>query len=309
MRKVIVLGAKGRFGRAATRAFADAGWGVVQAGRGVHGPGWIDVDATSVAETVDACAGADVIVNAVNPPYDHWTKTVPDVTQAVIAAAQAADATVMIPGNLYNYGCTLPPVLREDTAWVANTRKASIRICMEDAFRDSGVQTIVLRGGDFLEPARTGNWFDSYIAPKATQGKLIYPGPLDQVHSWAYLPDMARAFVGLADKRQSLARFEEFGFAGYALTGSALVAYVESALGRPMRVSPFPWFALRVMQLGSPMMREVLEMRYLWDRPHEVDGTKLASVLPDLHLTPVQDAIAACLVEKTDAYVSSEAHA
>ncbi|MEM8655872.1 MAG: epimerase [Pseudomonadota bacterium] len=305
MGTVIVLGAKGRFGRAAAQAFGAAGWSVDRAGRGLSGPGTVDVDATDRAAVIRACMGQDVIVNAVNPPYHHWAEVVPQVTEAVIAAAQASGATVMIPGNVYNYGRVMPPLVREDSPWVGDTRKGAIRIRMEDAFRDSHVRTIVLRGGDFLEAAQTGNWFDSHIAPKAGQGKITYPGPLDRVHAWAYLPDMARALVGLADRRAEFAAFEEFGFPGYALTGEALVDLVAQAVGKPMRVSRLPWWAVRVMGLWSPLMREVYEMRYLWERPHAVGGSKLQAALPEFRQTPVELALADCLSEQTMAYVSA----
>ncbi|MEL6464020.1 MAG: epimerase [Pseudomonadota bacterium] len=303
MASVIVLGAKGRFGRAAVQAFGAAGWSVLRAGRGLSGPGTVDVDATDRNAVVRACAGQDVIVNAVNPPYPDWTRVVPQVTEAVIAGARDSGAAVMIPGNVYNYGRVLPPMLRENGPWVGDTRKGEIRIRMEDAFQDSGVRTIVLRGGDFLEAARTGNWFDSYIAPKAGQGKVTYPGPLDQVHAWAYLPDMARAMVALAEQRDRFEVFETFGFPGYALTGEALVDLMAQAVGKPLRVSRFPWWAVRVMGLWSPLMREVQEMRYLWERPHAIDGTKLRAALPGFRMTQAGQAVAACLGEQTDAYV------
>ncbi|MBV7408860.1 MULTISPECIES: epimerase [Roseobacteraceae] len=295
MSSVIVLGVKGRFGRAAADAFAEAGWRVTRAGRGLSGEGCVDVDATETAAVVSACAGHQVIVNAVNPLYHHWADTVPRVTEAVIVAARAADATVMIPGNIYNYGRDMPPMLTEDTPWGAETRKGKIRIRMEEAYRDSGVRTIVLRGGDFLDTKASGNWFESYIAPKAGQGKLTYPGPRHLVHAWAYLPDMARAMVALAERRLEFDGFEEFGFGGYALTGHDLIALVEDVMDKPMRVSRLPWWAVGVMGLWSPLMREVVEMQYIWHRPHQVDGAKLRAALPEFRETPVRDAIATSL--------------
>ena len=308
MGTVIVLGAKGRFGRAAAHAFEASGWAVTRAGRGLSGQGCVAVDVMDADATRAACAGHDVIVNAVHPPYHHWVHTVPQLTKSVIAAAQASGATVMIPGNIYNYGRKLPPVLREDTPWMPNTGKAGIRIRMEDAYRESGVRTIVLRGGDFLERAQTGNWFDTYIAAKAGQGKLTYPGPRTLVHAWAYLPDMARALVMLAERRAAFDRFEQFGFGGYALTGEDLIALVEDAVGRPMRVSRFPWWAVRTMGLWSPLMREVHEMRYLWFRPNAVDGTKLAQALPEFKATPAAVAVADCVRKQTHAYAAVPQH-
>ncbi|WP_299292418.1 NAD-dependent epimerase/dehydratase family protein [uncultured Tateyamaria sp.] len=305
MSSVIVLGAKGRFGRAAAQAFANAGWNVVRAGRGLSGAGTVEVDATDAAALSLVCMGHDVIVNAVHPPYTEWEGTVPRVTDAVITAARKSGATVMLPGNIYNYGNLLPNRLTERTPWVGNYRKAKIRIRMEDTYRDSGVRTIVLRAGDFIEASKSGNWFDTYIAHKAAKGQVTYPGPRDQVHAWAYLPDMARAMVGLAEQRASFEAYEEFGFGGYALTGEEMVALIEKAVERPMRVQAFPWWFLKVAQLWSPLMREVLEVRYLWERPHFVDDAKLRAQLPQFQPTPASTAIAEVLAQHTEVDVSA----
>ncbi|WP_415920012.1 NAD(P)H-binding protein [Tateyamaria sp. SN6-1] len=297
MEKVLVLGATGRFGRAAVTAFEAAGWEVTRTAR--H---WAQESARHVAvDPADAAAlsavvqGHDVIVNALNPPYPAWSVEVPRLTHAVIAAAQSSGATVMIPGNVYNYGAAMPETLREDTPWAATTRKGNIRIRMEGAYREAGVRTIVLRAGDFIEAAQSGNWFDTHIAAKAWQGQIMYPGPRNVAHAWAWLPDMARAMVGLAEKRTEFQTFEEFGFPGHTLTGDALIDAVARAVGKKVRVRGMPWLAVRAMGLVSPLMREVAEMRYLWEVPHRIDGTKLARALPDFEPTPVDAAIAAAL--------------
>ncbi|WP_052249419.1 hypothetical protein [Tateyamaria sp. ANG-S1] len=122
------------------------------------------------------------------------------------------------------------------------------------------------------------------------------------MHAWAYLPDMARAMVALAERRFEFHGYEEFGFGGYALTGDALIAMVEEVMGKPMRVSRLQWWAVRIIALWSPLMREVLEMRYQWDRPHQIDGSKLRATLPDFRDTPAREALAMSLSEQTGAY-------
>ena len=200
----------------------------------------------------------------------------------------------MIPGNVYNYGTALPPILKETTPQNAGTKKGRLRIDMERAYAEAahqGVRTVILRGGDFMEAEQTGNWFDSYIANKAGQGKTTYPGPLNVKHAWAYLPDMARAMVHLADKRQELDAFAEFGFAGYGLTGHELVAAIERATGVMQKISGMPWFLMRLMAIFSPRIGEVLEMCYLWNAPHEIDDSQLAKTIPDFVPTPLDQAM------------------
>lgn len=291
MSKVIILGAKGRFGRAALSAFADAGWDVTAFGRDWNEPGKngirrITGNVQDTAALKAACAGQDVIVNAINPPYENWVRDLPKITSSVITAAQESGAHVIIPGNVYNYGANADEVLSETTPWEPTSRKGRLRVTMEDAYRDAGVPTIVLRGGDFLETAKSGNWFDMIIAAKAHRGRTTYPGPLDRVHAWAYLPDMALAAVMLAERRDSFAPFEEFTFGGYALTGSELVEHIEGAVGKPQKISGLPWFVLRILGLFQPSMRELPEMRYLWNVPHRMEGKKLRQILPEFQPTP-----------------------
>ncbi|MEO0504421.1 MAG: hypothetical protein AAFZ14_13925, partial [Pseudomonadota bacterium] len=62
-----------------------------------------------------------------------------------------------------------------------------------------------------------------------------------------------------------------------------------------------PWPMVRAMGLVSPLMREVVEMRYMWRVAHRVDGTRLSQVLPDLPRTPPAQAIAAALAARKPA--------
>ena len=200
----------------------------------------------------------------------------------------------MIPGNIYNYGAGMPKVLRETTPHLPTTRKGELRAEMEETYAsaaEAGVQTIILRAGDFFERENTGNWFDSYITPKAMKGKLVYPGPLNCTHSWAYLPDLARAMVGLAESRNQFDPFESFGFTGYAITGREFVTAIEKVVGRSMKVGKVAWPIVRMISLFSPQIREVLEMKYLWETPHQIDGRKLAAALPSYSGTPLEAAL------------------
>jgi nucleoside-diphosphate-sugar epimerase len=299
---VLILGAAGRFGRHAAAQFNAAGWVVralVRPGRpAIPGIDTLHGDATDAAAVTRAAMGVDVIVHAVNSPYPDWARQVPPQTAAVIAAARASGATLLIPGNVYPYGADLPPVLTEATPHAATSGKPLIRRGMEAQLRaacEDGVRCIVLRAGDFIDDRPSGNWFEGQIAAQAGKGKISYPGALDRVHAWAWLPDMARAARMLAQRRAELPAFAAFGFPGYAVTGAELIALAATAAGRPMRAATFPWPLVRLGALVSPMMRELLEMRYLWDRPHRIDGAALAAALPSFTPTPALDAIAASL--------------
>jgi uncharacterized protein YbjT (DUF2867 family) len=74
---VLILGARGRFGLAAARAFAQAGWKVhaqVRPGGGgpaIAGVRWLAADPEDTAALAAAAAGAEVVVQALSPQYTH----------------------------------------------------------------------------------------------------------------------------------------------------------------------------------------------------------------------------------------------
>lgn len=269
---VLILGASGRFGRHMSGAFRTAGWQVQTFNR-----------TTDSLES--AAEGTDVIVNGWNPPYTAWAKDIPHLTEQVIAAARAANATVILPGNVYVYGEGSDPILTADTPHNAQNPLGRIRVEMEKAYRQSGVRTILIRAGDFLDTSPSGNWFDKIIAAKAARGRIVSPGNPATPHAWAYLPDLARAAAALAAQRDALSVFEDIPFPGYTLSIDQIAALITQASGRPQRVEQMNWLPLKLAAPFWPMGRKLLEMRYLWSMPHTLDDKRLKALLPDFKST------------------------
>lgn len=285
MPRIVILGANGRLANISARAFQTAGYEVVavtRSGRAEGLPAGIvqrAADALDRQDLIRATEGADLIFNGLNPPYPAWRKRVMPMGENVIAAARMHGAVHLFPGNVYNFGHGIPARIDDDTPFEGSTAKGAIRIALERHFEDQArrhkVQTIILRAGDFYGGTRPGTWFDLVIGARIEKGRFTYPGPLDVVHSWAYLPDLADAFVALAARRKELSEFETFLFEGHALTGDEMLRHCISALGHTLTVSGVPWPLLRLGGIVVPMWREVCEMAYLWEKPHRIDGRKL----------------------------------
>lgn len=275
---VLILGANGRFGRHAKQAFSEAGWRVKVFDR-------------SVDDLQEAARGVDVIVNGWNPLYPDWLEHVPRLTAQVIAAAKAVDATVIVPGNVYVYGPDSPGVWGVSTAHRATNRLGEIRRNMERDYQQSGVRTILLRAGDFIDTEASGNWFDMILTKHIAKGKLTYPGARDLDHAWAYLPDLARAAVMLAQNRDQLNQFEDVPFAGFTLSGEQLAAALAEVIGRPVRIKAFDWWLLKLVSVVWKLAPYLLEMRYLWATAHQLDGARFGELLPDFEATDIHIAL------------------
>lgn len=275
---VLILGATGRFGRHAAKAFSDAGWTVRRFDR-KH-------------DTLEAAAvGAQVIVNAWNPPYDKWAAQVPHLHAEVRKVAKVNGATVILPGNVYVFGADAPGKWDQNTPHRAANPLGKIRRDMEAAYHRDGVKTIILRAGDFIDTQASGNWFDKIMTAKLGRGIFVYPGDVSTPHAWAFLPDLARAAVGLAELRNDLPDFVDVPFPGYAATGAEMADAIAQVTGTPVRAKEMSWLPMVLAQPFWPMAKLLLEMRYLWSLPHSLDGARLAGLLPGFAQTSLQDAL------------------
>ncbi|MFZ2099221.1 MAG: NAD-dependent epimerase/dehydratase family protein [Oricola sp.] len=312
MQTIAILGAAGRNGDAVARAFLKAGWRVKGIARGAKvstlAPGVepVTADAYDRDALIAACAGADVILHTLNPLYDNWTDTVMPLAQNVLAAAEATGATVMIPGNVYNYGYSIGVDTKETVPVHGDTEKARLRIAMEALFeraaREKGVRTIIVRAGDFFGGKRPESWLDLMILKDLKKDRFVWPGPWQTVHAFAYLPDFAETFVRVAEKRAGLEPYSTLHFRGYAVTGEEMFEAAEKASGRRLKKGGAPWLLLRAVGLFNPIMREIAKMSYLWRVPHSLANGKLEALIgPEPH-RPLDVALAEAIADlKLDA--------
>ncbi|SEP22173.1 Nucleoside-diphosphate-sugar epimerase [Methylobacterium sp. ap11] len=306
-RTALVLGATGGVGGAVARRLAAGGWRV----RALHrdparvameadGLDWVRGDAMVPADVTAAAAGASLIVHAVNPPgYRDWDRLVLPMLDAGIAAAKAADARLLLPGNVYVYGRDAGPNPGDDAPQTPRTVKGRIRIAMERRLREADIRSLVVRAGDFFGPNTTANsWFSSaLVSPGKPVRRVLDPGTPGVGHQWAYLPDVAETMVRLAEREADLPRAAAFGMDGHwDPDGRQMVAAIVRAAGGRVPVRRFPWFLLPLAAPFWPLAREIGEMRYLWREPLRMDNAGLVAFLGAEPHTPLDRAVRETLV-------------
>lgn len=300
MKTIAVLGANGRLANEVMQVFAQHNFKVVAITRnGKLRTTTTNVetraaDAMKQEQLIEATAGADYIFNGLNPPYTEWQDKLLPMARNVIAAAKKYNAIHLFPGNVYNYGAAIPKICSAETPFQTNDRKGKLRIEMETLFEEAaeqGVATTIIRAGDFFGGSGTGSWFDLALTSKLNKGKFTYPGNADIEHSWAYIPDLARAFLAIAQRTDRTAQFESFGFAGHTLSGAQMQELVEQACGKTLKRAGMPWSVIKVLGWVIPMMREIAEVSHLWFRPHRIDGQQLEQAIGGFDQTPAPIAV------------------
>lgn len=283
MGKHVVIGAGG-IGRATARKLLEAGQQVVVLSRsgprdlpdGVKGSA---VDITDTAALDAAVAGADSIVNAVNPSrYWRWAREWPGMAAAILGAAERSGAGLVTISNLYGYGRVDAP-MTEDTPLHPNGTKGEIRVQMwRDAMQahvEGRCRVTEVRPADYFGPGAGAGTsvLNTYVIEPAVAGKPVSMpiGGLDVPHSWSYLGDIGALAA-------TLATGDGWGRAWHVPTLPARtvrdVATQASALaGVPTpRISALPRVAVSVGGWFSPMLRELWETRHQFERPFVLDS-------------------------------------
>ena len=303
-RTALVLGAAGRLGQCLTEAFTQAGWTVRAQARKPLPQALaqdplvqaVRCDALDAAATAAAARGCDVIVHALNPLYTEWDRLALPLADAAMRLARSSGALLMLPGNVYNFGKELPSRLRTDTPERGDTPKARLRIAMEAQMRDApDIDSVVIRAGDFFGGPGSGTWFDMAIATQLARGRCVYPGNPTLPHAWAYLPDLAQVFVRMAQRRDELRGHHRVHFPGHTLTGAQIQAAIEAHMGMPLRSAHLPWGVIRLLAPFKPMWAELVVMRYLWERAHQLEDPALAQWIGAVPCTPLAEAVRATL--------------
>ena len=284
MGRHVVVGAGG-IGRATTRKLLEAGQQVIVLSR--SGPRDLPdgaearaVDITDTGALHAAVAGADTIINAVNPSrYWRWAQEWPVMAASMLGAAERSGAGLVTISNLYGYGRVDAP-MTEETAQRPNGTKGAIRVQMwRDALRaqDEGrCRVTEVRPADYFGPGSSEGTsvLNTYvIGPAAAGGPVSMPiGGLDVPHSWSYLGDIGALAAALATG-------DGWGRAWHVptlppRTVRQVATDISALAGVPApRISALRRVVVSVGGWFSPMLRELWETRHQFERPFVLDST------------------------------------
>jgi nucleoside-diphosphate-sugar epimerase len=235
------------------------------------------LDADSVRRTV---AGCSQMVVAIGFAYKIavWRKSWPLAMQNLLAASEAHGVSMVFVDNLYMYGPQRTP-LREEMALTVTGGKPGVRADISRMWMAASsagrVRVTALRAPDFYGPG-VGNSHlgDIAFGALANGRRATLIAPPDTPHDFAYVPDIARAVATLLD-----APDDAFGQAWHMpcapiRTPRQILALGAQSLGLKLKLTALPLWSLPVLGLAVPMMRELAEMRFQWDRPYAVDADK-----------------------------------
>lgn len=264
------------------------------------GLSWMSGDLLDPKFADEAARGAVAVYNCVNPPdYSRWHGVLEPMMRAVRGAATRAKARLVALDCLYMYGAPDSSPFDEETPMRPCSDKGELRAMLVDemfeAHRKGEVEVTTGRAADYFGP---GTPKSMLLHPRAVTrllaGKSVEVfGDPDMPHGYAYTGDVARALAVLGTHPAAAGRAFHLP-AAWTGTSRALLERCGTLVGREVKVTVVPKWALSAIGMFWAEGRAIRKMLYQWDRPYVLDDRRFRETF-GWEPTPIDDALRATL--------------
>jgi nucleoside-diphosphate-sugar epimerase len=253
------------------------------------------LNATNVQKAVQ---DSSVVYVTVGFPYGLkvWKESWPKFTTNVIEACKEHNCKLVFFDNIYMYDSNHLNGMTEETPINPPSKKGKIRAQIAKMIMDEveagKLTALIARSADFYGPSiqNTSMITETVFKPFSNGKKANWMGSADFKHSFTYTPDAGKATAILGNTEDAFNQVWHLPTASNPLTGKGWTETIAKELDVKPKYQAAPKFIVRIIGLFNPIMREMVEMLYQYDRDYVFDSSKFEKRF-DFKPTPYLDGI------------------
>ncbi len=228
-----------------------------------------------------AVEGSEVVYLVVGLEYKIkvWEESWPKLMKAVIEACKKYNSRLVFFDNVYMYDMDAIPHMTEDSPVNPSSRKGMVRKRLADMIMEEvkagRLMALIARSADFYGPGNKGSLLMEIIFKNLNKGKAAnWFIDADRKHSFTYTPDAAKATAILGNTIDAFNQVWHMPTDRNTLTAREMSGLFADELNVKNRMSVIPLWLLRTMGLFIPVLKEMVEMTYQYDRDYFFDSSK-----------------------------------
>ena len=233
-------------------------------------------DLTNKEATIQAIKGSEVAYLMVGLPYDIkiWESTWPLIADNVIEACKLHQCNLVFFDNIYMYHPDSIGNMTENSPVNPVTRKGRVRANLANKVLAAGangsISTLIARSADFYGPSikDISLLTETVFKPLSEGKKAQVLGRMDVKHSFTFTPDAGKATALLGNTADAYGQVWHLPTAANPYTMRELVEIIAGELAVKPKYMAANKFMVRLMGLFMPVMREMVEMMYQYDRDY-----------------------------------------
>ena len=246
----------------------------------------------------EAVEGSSIVYVTVGFPYAYktWKQSWPVFIKNVIDACMEFKSKLVFFDNIYMYDLNHLDGMTEDTLIKPPSKKGVIRAEIADMIMDKvkegKLTALIARSADFYGPGikNTSVLTETVFNPLSKGKKANWMASLNFKHSYTYTPDAGKATALLGNSEKAYNQVWHLPTAENPLTGREWIDTIASEMGVLAKYQVATKFIVNLLGLFNPIMREMPEMMYQYDRDYVFNSDKFTNQFA-FEVTPYREGI------------------
>ncbi len=238
-------------------------------------------DLTDATQVENAIKGSSIVYLVVGFEYvlKTWQEKWPKLMLATIDACIKHNAKLVFFDNIYPYDSSCMGFITENSKMNPPSKKGEVRKQIAEMLLNNvakgSLTALIARAPDFYGPNTDKSVLTETVYKNLKNSKR--PNWLmdaNKKHSFIYTPDAAKATAMLGNTNEAYNAVWHLPTDKNALTGNEMIALFNKEMNTDKKVMVLPMFMLKLLGLFMPLMREMPEMMYQYDRDYIFDSSK-----------------------------------
>ena len=218
--------------------------------------------------------------------YDYntklWQEKWPPLIRNVVEACIKHQSKLVFFDNVYAIGGDNVKRITESSPISPSSKKGKVRAYVDKHILESvekGKLTAILaRAPDFFGPIKDKSVLMNLIYDNLAKGKKAqWFCNADVVHTTGFAPDLAQGTAILGNAPEAFNQVWNLPVDSKALTGREWVKLFADEMNTSAEVQVLPGLGMGALGLFVPVLKEMYEMRYQFDREYYFDSTKFVT--------------------------------
>lgn len=263
-----------------------------------------DSDQLMVCDLLDgnqvdkAVKGSEVVYLLVGLKYDLkvWRQSWPKIMEHTLDACEKYGSKLVFFDNIYMYDCNSLSDMTEHSTINPCSEKGKVRMQIAEMLMDrvekGKLQALIARSADFYGPDNSTSVLIETVYNPLKQGKTAnLMGPDQFVHSYTYTPDAGETTALLGNTPEAYDQVWHLPTCSDKITGRDWVELFADHLEVAPKYRVAGKWMIKIMGVFVPVMKEMVEMMYQYDRDYYFNSSKFESFF-DFNTTSYEEGVA-----------------
>jgi nucleoside-diphosphate-sugar epimerase len=238
-------------------------------------------DLTDRQQIFKAVEGSSIVYLTVGFNYTIkiWQNLWPPLARNVVDACIAHGAKLVFFDNVYAIGDDHVKHITESSPINPSSQKGQVRAAVDriilEASEKNGLKAIIARSPDFFGEIKDKSVLMNLIYDNLAKGKKAqWFCSSKVVHSCGYAPDLGKGTAILGNTDDAFQQIWNLPTDSERITGEGWVQLFADVMKTGNKVQVLPAWGVKALGLFVPILREMHEMLYQYDRDYFFDSSK-----------------------------------